>query len=244
MPFTLSHPAAVVNIVDKNKNYFNNGALIIGTMAPDFEYFIFFKPRSIIGHKLIGCFILNLPLVFVTYLLFYKFIKKPLIEHLPEKISKKFGHIYSAPIALKSPKDYLIFIISALFGMFTHIVWDGFTHNEGFFVKSFSIFKIEIFGVYLYKILQHGSTLIGAIIIILYIKNLKDTAIEKISNSSKIRYWTYTLTISLFILSIVLILIPNRSIGTIVVSIMNSFFLGILIVSIFCCIKCKKSYRL
>lgn len=51
MPFTLTHPALVV--FNKNKN-FNLLGLILGSMAPDFIYFILFNPSSNLGHTLNG----------------------------------------------------------------------------------------------------------------------------------------------------------------------------------------------
>lgn len=233
MAFTLAHPAAVLSIVKKDRKYYNNAALIIGAMAPDFEYFIFFKPKSSIGHKLIGCLTLNLALVFLTYFLFYKFIKDPLIKHLPNKISKKLEELYADKINLTHPKDYIVFILSALLGMFTHIIWDGFTHNGGFFVNIFSVLNNKIFGIYIYKLLQHGSTLLGITMIVLYIKNLKNREIPKVSLSSKIKYWVYIFMLALLILVSTFLLIESLTIGVLVVSIMNSVFLAILIISVF-----------
>ncbi len=239
MGFTLAHPAAVLEMVNNNRKYYNNAALIIGSMAPDFEYFIFFKPKSIIGHKLVGCLTLNLSLVFLIYFLFYNFIKNPLILHLPKQVSKKLGGIYRDTINLKSPIDYVVFIFSALFGMLTHIAWDGFTHKGGFFVNSFSILNNKIFGIYIYKFLQHGSTLLGIIIIVVYIKSLKNTDVIKVNLGSKIKYWGYISILSLFILLSTFLFIPNLTIGVLVVSSMNSLFLSILIVSILYFSSCK-----
>lgn len=39
MPFTFAHPAAVLPFSKKQVNYISVTALILGSMAPDFEYF-------------------------------------------------------------------------------------------------------------------------------------------------------------------------------------------------------------
>ncbi|MDU4473291.1 MAG: DUF4184 family protein, partial [Clostridium perfringens] len=80
MPFTLAHPAAVVFL--KNKK-FNLTALILGSMAPDFIYFLNFRPYGNLGHQILGFFILNLPLCILLAYIFHNFIKSPLISHLP-----------------------------------------------------------------------------------------------------------------------------------------------------------------
>ncbi len=49
MSFTFVHPVAVLPFCKKNHKYVDNTALIIGSMAPDFEYFIHFKPYQLFG---------------------------------------------------------------------------------------------------------------------------------------------------------------------------------------------------
>lgn len=76
MAFTFTHPAAVLSLVDRENKNINSAGLIIGAMAPDFEYFLYFRPKSVIGHSIMGMFSINLILSFVVYILFYSFIKK------------------------------------------------------------------------------------------------------------------------------------------------------------------------
>ena len=49
MPFTFAHPAAVIPFCKKHQ-YVSVTALVLGGMAPDFEYFLHFRPYGIIGH--------------------------------------------------------------------------------------------------------------------------------------------------------------------------------------------------
>ncbi|MVO76193.1 DUF4184 family protein, partial [Paeniclostridium sordellii] len=85
MPFTLAHPAAV--IFTKNK-YFNLMGLILGSMAPDFIYFILFNPISNLGHTFLGFLFLNLPLCYLLNYLINNFIKVPFILNLPFGLSR------------------------------------------------------------------------------------------------------------------------------------------------------------
>lgn len=39
MPFTFAHPAAVLPFAKKHSKHISVTALILGSMAPDFEYF-------------------------------------------------------------------------------------------------------------------------------------------------------------------------------------------------------------
>jgi len=51
MTFTFAHPAVVIPLKEKRPKWFNGTALILGRMAPDFEYFIRFEAKAVVGHK-------------------------------------------------------------------------------------------------------------------------------------------------------------------------------------------------
>lgn len=56
-------------------------------------------------------------------------------------------------------------------GLTSHILWDGFTHPNGYFVTLVPVLSnaVQLGGhqLFVYKVIQHGSTIIGAIVIIL-----------------------------------------------------------------------------
>ncbi|EGT5619223.1 DUF4184 family protein, partial [Clostridium perfringens] len=177
MPFTLAHPAAVIFF--KNKK-FNLTALILGSMAPDFIYFLNFRPYGNLGHEILGFFILNLPLCILLAYIFHNFIKSPLISHLPRPLDNWYGYLRTEQFGLHSWKEVIVFIYSALLGMITHVLWDGFTHKTGFFVRHITWLqqKIIIFGgheIYIYKLVQHTSTVIGIIIVLFFLYKLRDS---------------------------------------------------------------------
>jgi len=115
MPFTFSHPAAIMPIHNKWKKHFCFTGLVIGSMAPDFEYFLHFRPYSTIGHNIAGFFILNLPLCFVIAYLFHKIIKEPLILHLPSQLFGWVSGYIQKDWELRSIGEVLVFIY--LFGI-------------------------------------------------------------------------------------------------------------------------------
>ena len=49
MPLTFAHPAAILPFSRKSK-YINFSAMVFGSMAPDFEYFLRGQPMGGIGH--------------------------------------------------------------------------------------------------------------------------------------------------------------------------------------------------
>lgn len=69
IPFTCSHPALIIPL----RWYgFVLSALIIGSMAPDFEYFIRFSTTRTISHTIPGVFTFCLPAGFIVFLLYHK----------------------------------------------------------------------------------------------------------------------------------------------------------------------------
>jgi len=240
MPFTFAHPAIVLPIARKKNIFINPAAIIIGSMSPDFEYFIHFMPYQKYGHTITGQFFYNLPLVLLVYLIYHIFLKEIVIINLPKKQFKSFSFMLSERWIVKKPKEIIGFIISALIGMFSHVVWDSFTHKSGWFVEKISCLssRIQIIGyeVSIYKLLQHGSTLIGFAIILLYLisvsNNEQSSPVRESSKKQKIRFWILFLNLSVILEVIFLISFEYISLGRIVVSIINASMISLFILAL------------
>lgn len=232
MPFTLAHPAVV--IFSKNKN-FNLLGLILGSMAPDFIYFLLFNPSSNLGHTLSGFVILNLPICFLLNYLILKFIKNPFIINLPSKICNYYTYLINYNFNFKSTKDIFIFTYSCIVGMLTHIIWDAFTHKTGYFVVNINLLKesIHILGyqVPFFKLLQHGSTLLGFFVILYYFYTIRRYS-NKYIRSNKFQYHLTAISIQILIIILSYLIFKNFGIGRFVVTFINGLFLGYLTSSI------------
>lgn len=239
MPFTLAHPSVVLPF--KNK-YFNLSALILGSMAPDFIYFILFSPSSNLGHTVNGFILLNLPMCFLINFLFFKYIKNTVIYSMPSVIYNKYAYITKYENNLNCKLDYIKFVYSALVGMLTHILWDAFTHKTGFFVTHLPVLNksIEIFqtDIPVYKLLQHGSTVIGFLIIVIFIYNKRDKSNKKYIY--KVNKASIYISLSVVFILTLLISITVFSklgmyigIGRLVVTVVNSVFISYLVTGIF-----------
>ncbi|MBS6508131.1 MAG: DUF4184 family protein [Paraclostridium bifermentans] len=232
MPFTLAHPAVV--IFSKNKN-FNLLGLILGSMAPDFIYFLLFNPSSNLGHTILGFVILNLPICFLLNYLILKFIKNPFIINLPSKICNYYTYLINYDFNFKSTKDIFVFTYSCIVGMLTHIIWDAFTHKTGYFVVNINILKesIHILGyqVPFFKLLQHGSTLLGFFVILYYFYTIRRYS-NKYIRSNKFQYHLTAISIQILIIILSYLIFKNFGIGRFVVTFINGLFLGYLTSSI------------
>lgn len=163
MPFTFAHPAAAVPLHRLAPGKLVLSALVIGSMTPDFHYFLPFDILRGDSHSLPALLWFCLPLGMALYLLFHLLLKAPLAALLPDAWRAQLP----AQAMLRLPRATgLAIVVSLLLGAATHIVWDGFTHGTGFGVQALPLLSISLFAVgeyhvTAYKLLQHGSTVLG-----------------------------------------------------------------------------------
>jgi hypothetical protein len=139
-------------------------ALVVGSLAPDFRYFLNLAPRSHFGHSFKGIFIVCLPVGLAVLWVFQKIMKLPLISLAPRSHQQRL-----VPLAKTFPwggaRRFALIVTSLLLGAILHLVWDAFTHDNGLVVRNVPDMRVplEEFGTHrpLYNVLQHGSTLLG-----------------------------------------------------------------------------------
>ena len=162
MPFTLSHAAAALPF---RRWRLVPSALVIGTFAPDFEYLLRLSPSGRFGHTLIGSFVLTLPLALLVLWVFHTVVKRPTVMLLPEAIQRRLqDHVGEFRFA--GAARFLVIIASILLGIATHLLWDSFTHSTAWPYRHWALLRkpstVPVLGrLPLYKILQHGSTIVG-----------------------------------------------------------------------------------
>lgn len=176
MPFTISHPAIVLPLRFA-PNYFSLTGLVVGSMAPDFEYFIRMRTQSVYSHTAGGIFYFDLPISVIVAFLFHNIARNTLIENLPDVFRSRFiaGKSFDWNTYFKA--KWAVVLSSIVIGAFSHLFWDGFTHATGFFVTCFPelFLTFTVGGIKLpyYNILQHLSTVVGAIVILITILNMR-----------------------------------------------------------------------
>ena len=88
MPFTPAHTAIVLPLINGRK--FSATALIVGSIAPDFEYFFKMSADSEHSHTLPGLLYFNLPVVVVLSFAFHLIAKRSLLQNSPVFIQRRF----------------------------------------------------------------------------------------------------------------------------------------------------------
>jgi hypothetical protein len=164
MPFTISHTAVVLPFSRLLARWRLLSATVIGAMVPDFRLFFPGVPR-VETHSAIALLTFCLPVGLITYWLFERLIKTPIVQVLPEGPYARWRP-YAAEGDIRSVRQWLLAVLGILVGAVSHLVWDGFTHEGGRGVRMFPVLDDSIFdigrrhvpGIYL---LQDLGSLLG-----------------------------------------------------------------------------------
>ncbi|GAA1613291.1 MULTISPECIES: DUF4184 family protein [Kribbella] len=168
MPFTLAHPAAVLPLV---RRPFVASALVAGAVAPDLLYvgavyriatqYINGNFTLTLTHKFTSAFWLDPLLALLLLLVFNLVVKRPLIALAPPALAARLP---AGRLHVPGVKVLLWTVVSAVVGALTHVVWDSFTHGDGYFVRRFpdSVGDVN-------RILQYVSTVGGCLILAIWL---------------------------------------------------------------------------
>jgi hypothetical protein len=163
MPFTISHAAAAIPF---RRTRLVLSALVVGTMSPDFEYFMHGRLIGRLSHNLQGAFEFCLPVSLIVLALFHWIVKRPVVALLPRTVQQRvvFSEFHFWPLS-----RLLLIAFSILIGIATHLAWDNFTHSGRWAVEHIAWFQqtTTFFGYSMvnYKVAQNVSTLLGLILI-------------------------------------------------------------------------------
>jgi len=190
MPFTFSHPAIVLPLIKARLNL-SATALIIGSMIPDFEYFIRMKDRSTYSHTLTGVFWFDIPLALLVCFIYHLIVRNSLFDNLPSFLKDRFSVYKRFDWSKYFLRHWAIVLVSIIIGAVSHILWDGVTHNTMFFVNKADLstmMKIGTINLAGYKFLQLASTIAGGLAVIYSIFALR--RIHQPKTKIDYRYWT------------------------------------------------------
>lgn len=166
VPFTLAHGAAAVPFRHMR---LIPSALVIGTFAPDFEYFLHFSHSGRFGHTLLGSLVLTLPVALVVLWIFHAFVKVPVVMLLPDPLQRRLASHLGA-FRFGGVDRFLLIAASTLVGIATHLLWDSFTHSRSWLYFHWAFLRQPLFlpvvgRVPCYKVLQHASSIVGMLIL-------------------------------------------------------------------------------
>jgi len=166
VPFTFSHPAAILPIHSKWREWLSLPPLVIGSLIPDAGYYLpmpeHYKANA---HTWSGALLFSLPVGIVVLLIFY-WIAPEIVYLLPSPYREVLEPRVAAPMT--SLGEALLAFCGLVIGVETHILWDSFTHQTGWLVERVAFLRSPFWGgaVPVFYALQVLSSVAGLCILV------------------------------------------------------------------------------
>jgi len=146
---------------------------VIGTFAPDLQYFIWISDEDRSGHHFPDVVFLTLPLAVVVLWLFEWVVKGPAIELLPSGVQRRLLDKVE-PLSFWGWRRLLSIVLWIAVGIATHLVWDSFTHTHTWMTAHWSLLSQPvpvpfIHPMALTKLLQYLSTILGLLAVVAWL---------------------------------------------------------------------------
>ncbi|MFJ9611169.1 DUF4184 family protein [Kitasatospora sp. NPDC101176] len=164
MPFTLSHPAAVLPLLRAagQRGPLVASALVAGSMAPDAPFFAESLLPGVyrhggLTHSWWAVPTLDVAIAGVLVAGWHGLLRAPLVALLPDRWAGA-----AEALTVRRPgadgAGAAWFAASAAIGAATHVGWDAFTHEGRLGVRLLPELNRQVVGVPLYSALQYGSS--------------------------------------------------------------------------------------
>jgi hypothetical protein len=170
MPFTVSHAAAALPIHVFGRRL-PLAALMIGSMAPDFAFFIPFAPYRSSTHSIPGIFWFCLPVSLAVWYIFIRWMEQPTMALFPDAWREKL-----TPTGPITPKLLALTSLGIVLGAGTHLLWDSFTHSHTWASTAMPALRERqsaLGGAPLYHLLQVASSVFGLAVLFVWLLNLR-----------------------------------------------------------------------
>jgi hypothetical protein len=245
MGFTFSHPALILPGKNLPARYCSFTGLIAGSMVPDFEYFITLNKESVLSHTWYGVFLFDLPLAILLAFAYHLLIRPVLVPNLPGYFKKRLSRFMCFNWPRYYNRNKFVVITSILAGIASHLLWDSFTSINGYFVSLFPFLNIQLnwdgTTFFVYKIIKHLSSGIGAGILIWEFNRMK------ISPSGETQankyFWLFFSLLFIFLLALFVFFEPaHQSYNRFVKTTITSFLLALMVVSLIYQKRTKQIY--
>ena len=167
MPFTVSHAAVAAPLARRGLIL---SAVVMGSMAPDFQYFLTLTVGVRGWHVFPGLFIYAFPTALAFLWLFHRVLKQPLLRLVPHAHRVRLAQL-DMNFPFLPVRRFALIVVSTLIGLFSHVGLDAFTHRDGIVVQMLPLFQAPLFPHFfanfaLCDLLQGVGTVILSVILL------------------------------------------------------------------------------
>ncbi|MFF2010492.1 DUF4184 family protein [Streptomyces sp. NPDC058195] len=173
MPFTLSHAAAVLPGIRRNgtaRGPLFASALVAGSFAPDMTYF---ADTAIPGamefgevtHAVWGVLTVDV-LIAAAAVALWLLLREPLVALLPESWQGRVHAFVRGRARAWGPRAAGWFVLSAVLGAASHVVWDAFTHHGRWGVRLVPVLNGSLGGFPVFQLVQYGTSAVALAVLV------------------------------------------------------------------------------
>ncbi|WP_069172345.1 DUF4184 family protein [Streptomyces griseus] len=176
MPFTLSHAAAVLPGIRRSgtgRGPLAASALVAGSFAPDLTYY---ADTAVPGAMEFGAVthapwgVLTVDVLLTGALVaLWLMLREPLVALLPAASQGRVhAFLRGRPRApgRPAPSEAAWFVLSAVIGSGTHVVWDAFTHHGRWGTELIPVLGRSVGGHPVFQLVQYGSSAVGLSVLV------------------------------------------------------------------------------
>jgi membrane-bound metal-dependent hydrolase YbcI (DUF457 family) len=158
MPFTPSHAVAILPFL---RTPLPAAALVIGSMAPDLQYFVPLNLTRSASHSWPGIVYIDIPIGIVALLLWALLLRAPVLDYSPRWLRERMAPLQRN----RSRIVYAALVLAALaIGILTHLLLDLPTHR-GWLSEHWAWMQGSVGPFTVIRILHFGVSVLGAVII-------------------------------------------------------------------------------
>ncbi len=158
MPLGPAHPAAVLPL---QRLGLPLSALVVGAVAPDAPVYLPVGVTYATTHSG-GGLAVDVVIGLAVLWLWFALLRDAVVDLTPALRSRLPAR---ARLVLRA---WLLAPLGLAIGSATHVLWDSTTHDWGFAVQDLDFLRQEYGPIPLYRWLQHGSTVVGSVVVASY----------------------------------------------------------------------------
>ena len=154
MPFTGSHPAAVLPFV----RWLPPSALVFGSMAPDFPYYAPLPVSGPTTHSWLGVVTVDVVLAALAWAV-WRFLVGPAVLALVPPLGRRLPRLPDEGRLVLLPVAFVV-------GAATHVAWDSFTHSGMWGPAHLAALRATYGPIPGYAWAQYASGLVGGAVLL------------------------------------------------------------------------------
>ncbi|HYH73848.1 MAG TPA: DUF4184 family protein [Nocardioides sp.] len=193
MPFTGSHPAAILPFL---RTPLPASALVIGSMAPDFPFFVPVAP-GLTTHTAVAIGTTDVALGALGWLLWHGLLAAPALDTAPHGLRARLGTVpLGVRVRLRDARAALLVVVALALGSGTHVLWDEFTHARRWGPEHVPALA-ENWGLLPdYRWLQYVSSLVGALVLLVWLARWWRRTPTTSRPAGRVQWWPWALLVA------------------------------------------------